>query len=609
MEGTKKPLCFFVLSFLKKGKMSKTAVSTPQPVITRLERWMPGIRAVRTYNRAWLGKDLVAGIVLCALLVPQGMAYAELAGLPAITGLYTTIVCLLAYAAFGPSPYLVLGPDSSLGPMIAAAILPLAAGDEAYAIALASMLALFVGLVCVGAGVARLGFISDLLSMPVRVGYLAGLAVTIFVGQLPKLFGFSTDADNFLQEIGVFLSNLDETNVYALGVGLLTLGIILGLKKWKPNWPGVLIAVVAAIFAVMVLNLAAKGVAIVGVLPQGFPKPAFPRVNLADLPILAATAVGMSLVAIGDTISTSAGFAARKGYDVDSDQEMVGIGAANLLAGLFSGFPVSTSSSRTAVAEQSGAKTQLTGVVAGLLVLSMLLFVPGLVKNLPQPALAAIIITAAISLFDMQALRHLWQVRKSEFMLAVVCALGVIFIGVLEGIVIAVFVAILQFFERFWRPYSAVLGDPKGVPGYHDIERYPHAKQIPGLLMIRWDAPLFFANANIFRKRVRDLIAASDPKPLWVLVAAEPVSDIDVTAADVLIDLDLELNAEGIHLVFAEVKDPVKDKILAYGLLDTIDSRHFYPTIKRAVKEFRKRTAGIDLDGERLPIEAPKPPE
>ncbi len=589
--------------------MSETAVSVQKPLLTRLEKWMPGIRAVRTYNRSWLFKDLVAGIVLCALLVPQGMAYAELAGLPPITGLYTTIVCLLAYAAFGPSPYLVLGPDSSLGPMIAAAILPLAAGDEAYAVALAGMLALLVGFVCVGAGIGRLGFISDLLSMPVRVGYLAGLAVTIFVGQLPKLFGFSTDADSFLQEIGAFLSNIDLTNASALGVGLLTLGIILGLKKWKPNWPGVLIAVVAAILVTMIFSLAAKGVDTVGVLPQGFPTPTLPRVNLADIPVLAATAVGISLVAIGDTISTSAGFASRKGYDVDSDQEMVGIGAANLLAGLFSGFAVSTSSSRTAVAEQSGAKTQLTGVVAGLLVLSMLLWVPGLVKNLPQPALAAIIITAAISLFDYQTLRHLWAVRKSEFMLAVVCALGVILIGVLEGIVLAVFVAILQFFERFWRPNSAVLGDPKGIPGYHDLKRYPDAKQIPGLLMLRWDAPLFFANANIFRKRVRDLVAVSDPKPLWVLVAAEPVTDIDVTAADVLIDLDLELNEDGIHLVFAELKDPVKDKIVAYGMLDTIDSRHFYPTIKRAVKEYKKRFGGINLDGERVPIEAPPPPE
>ncbi len=567
--------------------MSGTAIQTGSPSrLDKAQKWIPGIRAVRTYDRAWLARDLVAGIVLCALLVPQGMAYAELAGLPAITGLYTTIVCLFAYAAVGPSPYLVLGPDSSLGPMIAAAILPLAAGDEAYAVALAGMLAIFVGLVCAGAGIARLGFVADLLSSPVRIGYLAGLAVTIFIGQLPKLFGFSIDASGTLQELVAFLQNLDLTNEWALGVGLMTLAIILVLKRWKPMWPGILIAVVAAIAVTVFFSLAAKGVDVVGVLPQGFPSPTFPRVNLADIPILIATAVGISLVAIGDTISTSAGFANRKGYDVNSDQEMVGIGAANLFAGLFSGFPVSTSGSRTAVAEQSGAKTQLTGVVAGALVLVMLLFVPGLVRNMPQPALAAIVITASISLFDVQALRRLFQMRRSEFYLALICALGVILVGVLEGIIIAVFVAIFQFFERSWRPYSAVLGKVDDEEGYQDVKRFPDAVQIPGLLLIRWDAPLFFANANIFRERVRGLLADMDPKPFWVLVTAEPVTDVDTTAAEILIDLDLELNASDIHLVFAELKDPVKDKIIRYGLLDTIDSRHFYPTLETAVAAF-----------------------
>lgn len=565
-------------------------ITTQLSNLDRLQNWMPGIRAVRTYDRSWLAKDLVAGIVLCALLVPQGMAYAELAGLPAITGLYTTVMCLFAYAAFGPSPFLVLGPDSSLGPMIAAAILPLAMGNQEYAIALAGMLALFVGIVCVGAGIARLGFISDLLSSPVRLGYLAGLAVTIFVGQLPKLFGFSIDADSFLEEITVFISNIDQTNVYALAIGLMCLVVILGLKRWRPIWPGILIAVVAAVLITTIFNLADIGVDIVGVLPQGFPKPDFPAVKLADMPVLLATAVGISLVAIGDTISTSAGFASRRGYEINSDQEMVGIGSANLLSGFFSGFPVSTSSSRTAVAEQSGAKTQLTGVVAGLLVLSMLLFVPGLVRNMPQPALAAIVITASISLFDIKGLIRLFKMRKSEFALAIICALGVILVGVLEGIVIAVVVSIWQFFERSWRPYTAVLGKPAGVQGYHDISRYPDAKQIPGLLILRWDAPLFFANANIFRRVVRETIARTEPTPKWVLVAAEPVTDVDTTAAEMLVDLDEELNANGIHLVFAEMKDPVKDKIVHYGLLETIDSHHFYPTIKTAIKAFRKET-------------------
>ena len=485
-----------------------------------------------------------------------------------------------------------------LAPMIAAAIIPLAAGNEAYSIALAGMLALLVGLVSVGAGVARLGFVADLLSSPVRLGYMAGLAVTIFIGQLPKLFGFSTDADSFLGEIAAFFQNLDQTNVYALAVGLLTLGIILGLKRARPTWPGILIAVLLAIFITTIFDLSALGVSIVGVLPQGFPAPAFPRVNLEDIVILAVTAVGISLVAIGDTISTSAGFAAKRGYEIDSDQEMIGIGSANLLAGLFSGFPVSTSGSRTAVAEQSGAKTQLTGILAGLLVLAMLLFVPGLVKNLPQPALAAIVITASISLFDLKGLQRLYKIRKSEFALAIICILGVIFVGVLQGIIIAVVIAILQFFERAWRPYTTVLGKPAQVEGYHDITRYPDAAQIPGLLMIRWDAPLFFANANIFRNMIREKLKQMETNPYWILVAAEPISDVDVTAGEMLVDLDEELNAINCHLVFAELKDPVKDKIVRYGLLDTIEVHHFYPTLERAVAAFFEEQQQTAADNE-----------
>ena len=555
---------------------------------------MPGVRVIRAYKAGWLPRDVVAGLVLCALLVPQGMAYAELAGLPPITGLYTTVVCLVAYAVFGPSPYLVLGPDSSLGPMIAAAIIPLAAGNTEYSIALAGMLALMVGAICAGAGIARLGFIADLISKPVRVGYLAGLAITIFFGQLPKLFGYSVDGEGLIGAFMAFLANLDQTNIWTLSVGLLTLAIILGFRRWAPRMPGVLFAVVAAIAVTAILDLTARGVEVIGVLPQGFPLPSFPAVEIHDIPLLAATALGISLVAIGDTISTSAGFASRKGYEVDGDQELVGIGSANLLAGVFSGFPISTSGSRTAVAEQSGAKTQLTGVVAGLTVLAMLLFVPGLVRNMPQSALAAIVIAAAFTLFDRAELSRLWRIRKSEFALGLVCILGVALVGVLEGIVIAVVVSILQFFERAWRPYSAVLGSPKEVAGYHDLARFPHAERIPGLIMLRWDAPLFFANANLFRELVRKQVAAAESPPKWIVIAAEPITDVDTTAADVLVDLDLELNAEGIHLIFAELKDPVKEKIIRYGLLEAVDRRHFYPTIEMAVAEFHRETQSVE---------------
>ena len=290
---------------------SDAATSAPIPLRERAQRWVPGIRVIRTYDRAWLSRDLIAGIVLVTLLVPQGMAYAELAGLPPITGLYTTVVCLVAYALIGPSPVLVLGPDSALGPMIAATILPIAAGDEQYAIALAGMLALLVGFVTVGAGIARLGFVADLLSNPVRTGYLAGLAVVILVGQLPKLFGFKVDADSLVTELVAFFQNLDKTNPWALGIGLLSLGIILGLQRVAPRAPGILVAVVVAIGLSVVLDLASHGVSVIGVLPQGFPVPALPAVPVSDIPLLMASAVGISLVAIGDTISTSGGFAAR----------------------------------------------------------------------------------------------------------------------------------------------------------------------------------------------------------------------------------------------------------------------------------------------------------
>jgi high affinity sulfate transporter 1 len=551
-----------------------------------LGTWVPGLKVLRAYDRAWLPRDLVAGLVLSVLLVPQGMAYAELAGLPPINGLYTTVVCLVAYAAVGPSPLLVLGPDSALGAMIAAVILPLAASSSEQAVALAGVLAVLVGLLCVFAGVLRLGFVADLLSRPIRVGYLAGLAVTIIVGQLPKLLGFSIDADGLLRELSATWHQRDQTNPYALAIGLVDLAIILGLKYRHSRIPGVLAAVVVSILAVNVFNLTTRGVDVIGALPQGFPAPSVPLVDPSALPLLLAASIGISLVAIGDTVATSTSFAARRGYEVDSNQELAGIGWANLLAAVFQGFPVSTSGSRTAVAEQSGAKTQLTGLVAAGSVLAMLLFVPGLVQNLPQPALAALVISAGISLFDLGELRRLFVMRRAEFALAVGSALGVALVGVLAGIVIAIGMAIALFFERAWRPYSAVLGRPAGVDGFHDLSRYPDAAQVPGLLILRWDAPLFFANATLFRDMVRRRLAETSPAARWVLLAAEPITDVDTTAADMLTDLDLELNAKGVHLAFAGLKDPVKETVVRYGLLETIDRRRFFPTLEVAVEAF-----------------------
>jgi high affinity sulfate transporter 1 len=550
----------------------------------------PGLRLLSSYQRSWLSKDLVAGLVLTALLVPQGMAYAELAGLPPITGLYTSILCLVGYAIFGPSRILVLGPDSSLGPMIAATIIPLvgANGDPQRAVALASMLALLVGVMTVLAGVAKLGFVADLLSKPTQIGYMNGLALTILVGQLPKLFGFSVDADGFIPEAVGFADGLasGETVTAALAVGLLGLILIAMIQRLIPKVPAVLVAVVVSILVANAFDLADRGVSLVGALPQGFPPFTLPSVPMSDLALLVAGAVGIAVVSLTDTISTSSAFAARAGQEVDGDREMIGIGAANIAAGFFQGFPVSTSGSRTAVAEQAGAKTQVTGLVGAGAITLLLLVAPGLLRNLPQPTLAAVVIVASLSLADIPGTVRLWRQRRTEFTLSMAAFAGVALLGVLPGIAIAVALSIGNVFRRAWWPHQTVLGRVPGVPGFRDLGSYPDAERLPGCVLFRFDAPLFFANARSFRDQVRRL-ARSEPAPRWIVVAAEPITDVDTTAADMLEELDEALNAKGISLVFADMKDPVREKIERYELTRTIDPAHFFPTVGAAVAAFQ----------------------
>jgi len=423
------------------------------------------------------------------------------------------------------------------------------------------------------------------------IGYLNGLALTILVGQLPKLFGFKVEADSFIGEITGFVKGLanGEAVAAAAAVGIAGIVLILVLQRWLPKVPAVLIMVVLAIAATTVFNLADHGVSLVGVLPKGFPPLTIPHVRLSDLGPLFAGALGIVLVSLADTISTASAFAARTGQEVNGNQEMIGIGVANLAAGLFQGFPVSTSGSRTAVAERSGAKTQLTGVVGAALIILMIVLVPGLFKNLPNPALAAVVITAALSLADIPATVRLWRQRKVEFGLSIAAFLGVALLGVLPGIAIAVVLSILNVFRRAWWPYDTELGRVDGLEGYHDVHTHPEAQHLPGLVIYRFDGPLFFANAKTFRDEVRRLAKASPP-PTWIVIAAEPVTDVDTTASDVLEDLDEELNAQGISLVFAELKDPVRDKIERYGLTRTIDPRHFFPTIEAAIAAFREET-------------------
>ncbi|WP_414703040.1 SulP family inorganic anion transporter [Polaromonas sp. UBA4122] len=548
-------------------------------------RWMPGLLSLRHYEIAWLRHDLVAGLVLTAVLVPVGIAYAVASGLPAISGLYATIFGLLAYALFGPSRVLVLGPDSSLVALILGVVLPLAAGDPQRALALAGMMAVVSGTLCVVAGSARLGFVTELLSKPIRYGYMNGIALTVVVSQLPALFGFAVNGDGLLNKILASIEAVlaGKTNWTALVLGSGTLAVIWWLKRSK-RLPGVLIAVVGATVTVAVLDLAARaGVSVLGSLPQGLPALAFPSITSGDIVPVLLGGLAVALVSFADTSVLSRAYAARAGSFVDPNQEMVGLGMANLAAGIFQGFPISASASRTPVAETAGAKTQLAGIVGALAVAGLLMVAPDLLKNLPTATLAAVVIASAMALIEIKDLRRIYRIQRWEFWLSIGCMVGVAVLGAIEGIGLAIVIAIIEFLWDGWRPHFAVLGRVDGVKGYHDITRYPDARIIPGLVLFRWDAPLFFANAELFRDHVLDAVAASPTPVRWLVVSAEPVTSVDVTAADTLEELDDALHAAGINLCFAEMKDPVKDKLKRFGLFSSLGEQRFFATLGQAV--------------------------
>ena len=551
-------------------------------------RWVPGLQLARHYPRDSLRYDVVAGLVLTAMLVPVGIAYAEASGVPGIYGLYATIIPLLAYAVFGPSRILVLGPDSSLAALIAAVVVPLAAGDPQRAIALGSAMAIVSGVACVAAGFGRLGFVTELLSKPIRYGYMNGIALTVLLSQVPKLAGFKIESAGPLRDlyavVVAFVSG--EAHVATLAIGLATFVAIMLLKR-APRLPGVLIAVVGATLVVAIFDLATSAsVAVLGAMPSGLPTPALPLIRVEDLEAVIVGGVAIALVSFADTSVLSRTYAAKLRTPVDPNQEMVALGAANLAAGLFHGFPISSSSSRTPVAESAGSRTQLTGVVGALAIAVLLMFAPTLLKNLPNAALAAVVIAAALSLFEIDDLKRIYRIQRWEFWLSMACFAGVATFGAIQGIALAIVIAVLEFLWDGWRPHSAVLGRVDHMKGYHDVSRYPDARLVPGLVMFRWDAPLFFANAELFRDRVLAAVAGAPAPVRWVVVAAEPVTSVDVTAADIVRELDDELSADGIELVFAEMKDPVKDKLKRFGLFERLGAGTFYATIGEAVKAY-----------------------
>jgi high affinity sulfate transporter 1 len=567
------------------GRITRQATQANQ---TGWIRWLPGWNMLRQYQSSWLRHDFVAGLVMTTMLVPVGIAYAEASGVPGINGLYATIVPLLAYALFGPSRILVLGPDSALAAVILTVVLPLSVGEPQRAVALAGMMALVSGAVCVAVGLARLGFITELLSKPIRYGYMNGIALTVLLSQVPKLFGFSVSASGPLRQVWGIIDKVlaGSTNIGALAIGASTLVLILWLKRW-PRVPGILIAVVAATVVVAVFDLATHAdVSVLGPLPQGLPAPRLPLIHFDDLMPVLTGSIAVALVSFADTSVLSRTYAARLRTPVDPNQEMVGLGVANLAAAFFQGFPISSSSSRTPVAEAAGARTQLTGVVGALAIALLLVLAPELLQHLPHTALAAVVIASAIGLIEVSDLRRIYRIQRWEFWLSMACFAGVAVLGAIPGIALALVIAVIEFLWDGWRPHSAVLGRVDRVKGYHDITRYPEARLIPGLVLFRWDAPLFFANGELFHERVLDAVERSPTPVRWVVVAAEPVTSVDVTAADAVCELDDALHAADIELCFAEMKDPVKDKLKRFGLFTRLGEHTFFATLGEAVSAY-----------------------
>ncbi|MFC7447336.1 SulP family inorganic anion transporter [Rhodococcus daqingensis] len=554
---------------------------------TSLRSWLPGLEVARRYERSWLRSDLTAGIALTALLIPAGMGYAEAAGLPPETGLYATIVPLLVYALVGPSKILVLGPDSSLAPIIGAAVLPLAAGDPARAVALAGLLAILMGVILIVGGLLNLGFVTDLLSKPIRLGYLNGIALVVIVSQIPKLLGFSVDGVNLIDEARNTVAAIadGEIDPIAAVIGVGAIAVILVFKLLRSRIPGVLVAVVGAIALAYVLGLQAD-IPMVGALPHGLPAPALGGLTWSDVGDLIVPAAGIALIAFADTGVLSRTFAARRGESVNGSVEMRAIGTANVASGLLGGFPMSASSSRTPVAEQNGAKTQLVGVIGALAIVLFILVAPGVTGYLPSAALAAVVIVAATSLVDLRSMVAMWRMSKVEASLAIAAFLGVALVGVLEGIVVAIALSFVAVVVHAWQPYRAELVVVPGLDGYHDLARHPEGHRIPGLVIARFDAQLFFANGALFDDYVRGLVADAPDPVRWVVIASEPLTGLDTTAVDELVELDQYLDSRGVRLVFAEMKGPMKDRLIRFGVGDRFGQDRFYPTLDGAVEAF-----------------------
>ena len=545
----------------------------------------PNLSLLSKYQRTWLRSDILAGVTVAAYLVPQVMAYAQVAGLPAIAGLWAILPCLIIYAVVGSSRQLSVGPESTTALLTASIVAPLAGGDPAKFARLAAELALVFGLFCLLAWVLRLGFVADLLSRPVLVGYLAGVAIIMAVGQLGKVTGVKVRGDTLLSEVSSFAHHAADIKPASVAVALATIALLLAIQRRWPGAPGALVAVAVMTGFVAITNLDERGVAVVGLLSGGLPHPGLP--SLVDAHQLLLPAVGILVVGYTDNVVTARSFATRGGYDINPNQEFLALGACNVGSALVHGFPVSSSASRTALGDAAGNRSQLYSLVAFVTVLFTLVFFRSALANFPIASLGGLVIYAAFRLIDLAEFRRLATFRRREFLLALAATVGVLFFDILYGVLLAVAMSVIEMLSRVARPHDAILGRVPGVAGMHDVDDYPDAEQIPGLLVYRYDSPLFFANAEDFRRRALASVHQYDGQLDWFVLNVEAMVEVDITGLDALDGVRSTLTDQGIVVALARVKQDLLADLKAYGLADSIGPERLFPTLPTAVAAYQ----------------------
>ena len=548
-----------------------------------------GLKRLLSYQRSWLRRDVLAGLTVAAYLIPQCMAYGELAGVKPVAGLWAILPAMVIYTLLGSSPQLSVGPESTTAVMTAVAISPLVAPDGSNYAAIASQLAILVGVIYIIGYLTRLGFLADLLSKPILIGYMTGVAAIMIIGQLGKVSGLSIHSNTLLGEARAFLTQLPQAHGPTLILSILMLVFLFAIQARFPNAPGPLLAVLLATFAVKVFHLDQQGIAVVGDIPAGLPRLTLPPFATDRILPLVSSAIGIALVGYSDNVLTARAFATRNGYKIDANQELLALGASNMGSGLMQGFPISSSGSRTVIGNALGNKTQLFSLVAMVSVIGVLLFLRPLLSSFPKAALGALVIYAATGLIEIQEFIRLRYFRRTEFALAIATTVGVLATDLLVGIAIAVGLSVIDLFGRLVRPHDAVLGQVPELDGWHDIDDWDNATTIPGLVLYRYDAPICFANAENFKRRALDAIAAEQVSVEWFVLNAEAIAEIDITAADTLVELHQELAAKDIIFAMVRVKQDLYAQLRRSGLLNTIGPDRIYPKVSRAIAAFESR--------------------